>query len=420
MKSLPWLASCAIAGSALTSAAWALPPAPSAPASELAASASPIGLKEALEAAWQRSLQAREVQGQHDRAQADRIAASSLWAATPALELSHRDDRWQSARGGRETELGLVWPLWWPGQRAASGAVADTELALAALAHDAQRWRLGGELREAAWALAALQAEQGQAQALLDSLRALSEDVERRVQAGDLARADALAANAEVLAASAQQLEVRQRLLAARSHWRLLTGLDALALLQTEAEAVDDAARLAAHPALRLAEQELERARQRVALVRASQRDAPELTLRYRQELPGRAEPTHNSVGIGLRLPFGGAQLQQPALTAALSELDLAHIGLQRLREQQAAEARAARAALHASAEQWSAERTRAALLRERAALIAKSFRAGETALPELLRSLGAAAQAEAAVVRQQAALGLARARLNHSLGLLP
>jgi hypothetical protein len=40
--------------------------------------------------------------------------------------------------------------------------------------------------------------------------------------------------------------------------------------------------------------------------------------------------------------------------------------------------------------------------------------------LPEFLRALSASAQAEAALARQQAALGLARARVNQSLGLLP
>ena len=52
--------------------------------------------------------------------------------------------------------------------------------------------------------------------------------------------------------------------------------------------------------------------------------------------------------------------------------------------------------------------------------MIDKSFRAGESALPDLLRALAAAAQADGAVARQTAALGLARARLQQTLGLLP
>jgi cobalt-zinc-cadmium efflux system outer membrane protein len=52
--------------------------------------------------------------------------------------------------------------------------------------------------------------------------------------------------------------------------------------------------------------------------------------------------------------------------------------------------------------------------------LIDKSFRAGETPLPDLLRALAIASQADSAVARLTAALGLARARLEQSLGELP
>ena len=80
----------------------------------------------------------------------------------------------------------------------------------------------------------------------------------------------------------------------------------------------------------------------------------------------------------------------------------------------------AARASLQSAQTQHDAETARARLLRERAALIDTSFRAGETPLPDLLRALAAAAQADSAVARQTAALGLARARLHQALGLLP
>jgi outer membrane protein TolC len=70
--------------------------------------------------------------------------------------------------------------------------------------------------------------------------------------------------------------------------------------------------------------------------------------------------------------------------------------------------------------DQARTEGTRAELLRERAALIERSFRAGESALPELLRASTASAQADVAFAGQRAALGLARARLNQVNGLMP
>ena len=79
-----------------------------------------------------------------------------------------------------------------------------------------------------------------------------------------------------------------------------------------------------------------------------------------------------------------------------------------------------ARAGLQSAHRQVEIARTRAVLLRERAQLIDASFKAGESPLPELLRAVNAAGQADAALARQQAALGMAHAQLQQTLGLLP
>jgi outer membrane protein TolC len=376
-----------------------------------------VTLRAALDSAWQRAVAARETEGQRRRAEADRTVASSLWAAPPSLALSHRDDRLQSNAGRRETEIGVAVPLWLPGQRTARAGTAEAAAAQALAAEQVARLRLVGDLREAAWLLAALQVELVQADAQAQSLKQLADDVERRVRAGDLARADALAAQAEHLAAAAQQADVQQRLQAARSRWALLTGLtaapDLTADIATEAPAT-------AHPELQFASQSTELARQRVELMRRSRRDAPELTVGVRQDAPGRAESSQGSLVVGLRLPFGTDDRNRPLEAAAITELDVAQTHEQRLRERLDSDIAAARDAQRSAQAQLDAETTRARLLRERATLIDKSFRAGETPLPDLLRALAAAAQADSAAARQTAALGLTRARLQQALGLLP
>jgi cobalt-zinc-cadmium efflux system outer membrane protein len=424
VKPLLWLSACAIAGSLAGGPIWAQPAAsPEGPQAALPSAAGPatgsVSLPAALDAAWQRAVAARESEGQRRRAEADRATAGSFWAAPPSLELSHRNDRLQSNAGRRETEIGVAVPLWLPGQRAARAGAADAAAAKALAAEQVARLRLAGELREAAWQIAAAQAELAQADTQAQGLKQLADDVERRVRAGDLARADALAAQAEHLAATSLQSEVRQRLQAARTRWTLLTGLAAAPDLTA---AANDATPTSAvpHPELQLANQSTEVARQRVELMRRSRRDAPELTVGVRQDVPGRAEASQGSLVVGLRLPFGTDDRNRPLEAAALSELDVAQTHEQRLRERVDSDTAAARDALRAAQAQLDAETTRARLLRERAALIDKSFRAGETPLPDLLRALAAAAQADSAAARQTAAMGLARARLQQTLGLLP
>jgi outer membrane protein, heavy metal efflux system len=384
------------------------------------AAADAVSLREALDAAWPRAVSAREAEAQRRRADAERSTAASPWAAPPTLELSHRDDRLHRRSGGRETELGIAVPLWLPGQKAARAGVGSAAVAQAQAAEQVARLRLAGTLREAAWQVHGLQAELVQADGHASALGQLADDVARRVRAGDLARADSLAAQAEHLAASAAVAEARQRLRDAQAGWTLLTGLSRPPGL-AQAEPPDAAApAAAAHPEWLLASQSTELARQRLTLLRHAQRDAPELLLGLRQALPGRGEPSQGSLVVGLRLPLGTDDRNRPLEAAALAELDIAQTHAQRLRERLDSDIAAAREAQHSVRARLDAEVARARLLRERAALIDKSFRAGETPLPDLLRARAAAAEADSAVARQTAALGLARARLQQAFGTLP
>lgn len=425
MKPLPWLAACVIAGSLAGGPARAQPAASLQP--PRAATGYPAGepagtvsLRVALDAAWMRAVAARESDGQRRRADAERTATANFWTAPPAIEISQRSDRLQRDAGKRETEIDVTVPLWLPGQRAARSGTAEAAIAQALAAEQVARWRLAGELRETAWQMAALQAEAAEADTQANSLKELADDVERRVRAGEMARADALAARAEQLAAVALQSGARQRLQAARGRWTWLTGL-AAAPEVTAAAAADEAPAMAApHPELLLASQTAELARKRVELMRLSRRDAPRLTLGARQDTPGRAEASQGSLVVGLRLPFGTDDRNRPLEAAALAELDVAQTHELRLRERLDGDIASARDAQDSAQAQLEAETARAALLRERATLIDKSFRAGESPLPDLLRALGAASQADSAVARQTAARGLARAHLQQALGLLP
>lgn len=377
-----------------------------------------ISLKAAIESAWQRSVQAREAAARQRQAGADRSAADSLWARSPALEIGHRADGPREPRGGRESELGLSWPLWLPGQQTARQALAQVQEQLAQDSASVLKLRLAGEVREQAWGLHLLQAELQQAEAQVGTLRQLVADVERRVQAGDLARADAMAARAESLAATALHSEAGQRLAEARARWQLLTG-QMLAPELGVPTAPGQASLDESHPELVQARRQLEWRRSQLELLRHSRREAPELALSYRQE-QGAAGSIQDSVGVKLRLPLSTQDRNLPLEAAALGELEVAETNAQRLHEQLAGALVTTHLALRNAQERLAAERERAHLLQERAQLLHKAFQAGELPLPELLRALSAASQAQAAQARQQAALGLAQARYQQALGWLP
>lgn len=420
MKPVPWFVACTIAGGTLMGGA--LPAIAQALSPPIQAGNTQITLSQAIEAAWQRAVQGREAEAQGRRAQAEQKAAASFLAAPPALELNHRNDRWQTNAGRRETEVGVALPLWLPGQRDAKAAAANAELQLADAQTQAARLRVAGQVREAAWRWSAAQAEVSAADAQVQYLQRLAEDVQRRVNAGDLARADALAARAELLEARSLSNDAKQRLQGAQAQWGNLTGLEEMPglALPSGSDALLELVASAEHPELNLAAQATERARKRVNVVSRTRRDPPELLLRYREESPGAGQGTQRSIGIGVRIPFGTDGRNAPLQAAALGELDVAEATELRLRERQVTEITLARSAVQATVRQLDDARGRAQLLRERVQLIDKSFQAGESPLPELLRAANAAAQADAALARQQAALGLAHAHLQQSLGLLP
>lgn len=387
----------------------------------LSAQAEPVSLAGAVEAAWQRTQAGAASQAQQLRADAEQKAAASLLAAPPSLSLSQRSDRAQDNRGVQEREIGVALPLWLPGQRAARQAAAEAESALASSGAAVARLRLAGQLRELAWSLVGLRAELAANEAQSAYMKALSADVERRVKAGDLARSDTMAAQGESLAAEAEALAVSQRLQAERLRWTGLTGLPAdVEVAEGEPPETDAALEQDRHPVLAQLAQAAEAARRQLEVARRDRAEAPELSVGYRNERDAYGQPRQGSMTVALRIPFGTAVRNEPLRAAAQGALDQALAEQTRTRLELTAELAIARDALRSATAQAAMQRERAGLLRQRSALLDKSFRAGETALPELLLAVQAAAQADATLARHQAALGAARARLLQASGILP
>lgn len=373
---------------------------------------------QALEAAWQRSLEASESRGRYARAQADQAITQNWLAAAPAVSIGQREGRAGAPAANRETEVGLALPLWWPGQRAVGEQAAQSQSGWVQATEQAERLRLAGQLREAIGALHLAEAELHQVERQVQVLGQLTQDIDRRVRAGDLAPSDALAARSEWLSAQAQASAARQVLGIQQAHWHLFTGLPPLTLQTSVAPAL---AQLPdTHPELVLASAAVDLGQRRADLALVQRPDSPQLILGMRQEYLGLGASSQSSVVVALRVPVGGQVYQQPRIAAALGELDIAQTRAQRTRERLTAEVALAQSRLGLSQAQLQAERERAQLLVERARLIDKSFRAGETALPEMLRSLAAAASAESALARQQINHQTAIARLEQALGLLP
>jgi cobalt-zinc-cadmium efflux system outer membrane protein len=380
-----------------------------------------VSLTAAVDAAWQRAVVARTAIGEQRTAAAVAESANRWWAEPPAISISHRDDRLNDNLGKRESGVDLSLPLWLPGQRNAYGQVATAGLAKAEAAQRAARWRIAGDVRESAWRVVALQAEVAKMATTADSLKRHAEDVSRRVKAGDLPRTDLLAAQAEQLAARNRLGNAELQLREARQQWHTLTGLANLPQVAELTETLPADMKVSAdHPALQEAASEVESALRQFNLARKSHREAPELNVGWRHDVGGRGTSDENSIVVGVRLPFGTDARNKTMLARAEAALDIARVTEQRQREQLDTQAATAREALTLAELHAETTKEQARLLRQRSDLLERAFVAGELALPECLRALAAAGEADAIAARQQALLGLARARLLQSLGLQP
>lgn len=385
-----------------------------------------LSLSAALELAWIRAQASAESQGARRQADAEQRLAGTWMAAPPTVEVLQREGRGHAAQGVRESEVGVSVPLWRPGQRGQNMVTAQAQADWAAASERAARFRLAMELLELDARLKLSTADVRQARAQAELLDAVRIDVERRVKAGDLAPADAMAARAEWLVAVAVERDAVQAESRQRSAWTLMTGsrellsspLNGATAGPLSARDVEDV--IERHPDVQLADLAWVRARERVAQLQSQRAAAPELGIGLRQDRPGVGQAHQNSMAVSLRLPFGSEAHSGPRLAAALAEVDVAVIGQQRVRRQLAVDLALAQEEVAASSASVNSEGERAVLLRERARLLKKSFDAGETALPELLRTLAAASQAEASALRHQAVHAQAQARLQHALGQLP
>jgi outer membrane protein, heavy metal efflux system len=377
----------------------------------------------AFAAAWARQPVAQALGERQRAAQARQEAASALTAEPPSLELGGRSDRFNRDRGAEEYEVGLVLPLWLPGERRGSQALASAESAALTARTAALRLQLAGTLRQAWWDWQLADNERQLADERLVAVNRLRDDVARRLAAGDLARADQHQAEGELAAATAAQAEAGAQFAAAGYRLQALTGqIPSAPMVKAEAEvaAADEVALLAAHPQLLALAGRGDVSRQELALARSRSRANPEITIATRRERGLAGEAMEQTWALALRIPFSSGARQQARLAEANAELIESHLSAEREGERLVQEVAAARSRLGAARVLLSAAEERARLAGESREFFAKSFRLGESDLPTRLRIEQEAFTAASQAARARINLAASLSAYRQALGLLP
>jgi cobalt-zinc-cadmium efflux system outer membrane protein len=383
-----------------------------------------FGLRQAFDAAWARQPEALALPARRDAVRAQQRAAQS-WTPEPlALEAFSKTDRLTDNQGTYELEVGVVVPMWLPGERSGSAALAAAEGAAAESRASATQLRVAATVRDAWWRWQRARIEVEIARDQLDSTRRIAADVARRTKAGDLARADQHQADGAVAGAESRLAQAEAGLAASQQHLRALAGQDPRAVAATGAAPEPDPgvalADVEVHAALLELQDRVEVAERTAALASAQSRGHPEILLGTTRERSTFGESPQQTLTVGVRIPFGGGARHEARIANARAEATEFQAQLALERERLTADREAARIRVQACRVQLAAAERRLQLARESRGFFDKSFRLGETDLPTRLRIEAEAAEAERQAASTRIELAAAISALRQALGLLP
>ena len=385
----------------------------------------PPTLRQALDAAWEISSQSRSLDNRRSELAAKEKAAGSWIFGEPVAALAQRTDRLNKNDGFRELEAEIELPLWNRGVRAATQA----DVAAQRLGFDGQfalsKLKLAGELRALAVSAAKAQVELDLNKRKLLEANALTQDLMRRVKAGENARVEALQTQVLVQQAQAAMAQAEGQLARLQSHWRSLTGLATVAPLEEKLAPIATNEFISApvsadHPALRQSQAQLSGAQAKLALVNADKRDPMSVGVGIARERGSFAASNETTLRIALRIPLGGDNRNAPRQAAARAELDASQADLDALQRQLLAEVAAANAELLAARNAQIAASERVRLSTEVQTLITKSWRLGDSDLPTRLRADNEQFEASLSLARADIDVQRAIANLNQAHGVFP
>ncbi|HTJ97667.1 MAG TPA: TolC family protein [Rhodocyclaceae bacterium] len=381
-----------------------------------------LSLKQAFDAAWARQPEARAAETRRNAADARRDAAGNWLAAQPTLGLSDKSDRFKNNDGRREYVVGVDLPLWLPGERSNTQALAEAEGEAINSRLLAAQLRVAARVREAYWNAARARVEQEVVQARLKLAERLAGDVARRVKSGDLSRADQHQADGAAASAAAALAETQSSVAQTTQVLRALLGGAPHSVPEQPASETIPSVTVASakHPALREVEDRAELARRNKALASVQNRANPLLTVATTRDRDSSVDAYGQTVTVALRIPFGADNRQRARIVNAEADAIEAETQLELDREALLGSIDAARAYVDASRTQLAAAERRAVLARETRGFFDKSFRLGESDLPTRLRIELEAYEAERQLAQTRIVLAQAISQLRQALGLLP
>jgi outer membrane protein TolC len=377
-----------------------------------------LQLSEVLEKAYARTPMQASLQSRDVMVSAKNRVANAMLPSAPAVGVIHQNDAIGSGRGERDWQAELELPVWQPKQRDNRLKVAEAIQSSTSASRQSLKLQVAGQLREALWNIAANDNNLSLAVNKLQVAKKLQSDVEKRYRAGELARTDAMLAEQEVLRVEKEKVRAEAEVMHARHRYYLLTGLRELpANYEERQSSLEDYSQspiwLETQSKLGLAETERD-------LAQVESHENMRVLLNVRNSKGAFDTTDNNSVGVHVRVPFGGEASAAPIRAAAemvvgnaLTEREAVRFELEAAMHEAEHNLSVSRAELSIATKQYE-------IAKESLTLAQKAFQLGETDLVSLLRVQAQTFEAQRAFTTRQIQVQWDIARYNQTVGVLP
>jgi outer membrane protein, heavy metal efflux system len=390
----------------------------------------PFTISVAYEAAWARQPEAQSSSVRKQAIAAQRNATNSWAPEPPAIEVSTATDRFGGNAGGREYGVAVSVPLWLAGERNGAKALLDAQTRGLDANLTAVKLKTAASVREAFWTWQRGQVELDLAKARLKSAQAIAADVNKRLKAGELARADQHQADGNVAAADGAIAESEQAVTIALLHLKALIGfspsvessidIDQLNESLPATSAHGDSSIDPLHPELNAFNAQAEIAKQAAQLAAIQNRVNSEVTVGLNRERGAFGDSYQSKLSIGIRLSLGLDSRSTAKVATANAEALEIYVQTQLAKERLITDMEAAQLKVLVAQRVLESFTKRARLANETRGFFDKSFRLGETDLPTRLRVELEVTEADRQVARARIDYAASVSALRQALGLLP
>ncbi len=357
-----------------------------------------------------------ELVARDTEAQAFSERGAKWLSGSPSFYAGYMSDKALDDNNMVEYDLGIELPMWRWNERAAAKELGTAVGMESSAAAAALRHRVTGLLRSALWDIERAVVQVSVSEKGVAVARELLRVVTRRHEAGDLPLTDTLLAQSALLEREVALIKSKAMLTDAARAYRSLTGLDERPATMSEVpnlrEGLDDT-----HPWLVMADAELARAQAELDLVTDSTKGSPVLALGSRRERGAFSDYYVDSIGLQVKVPFGGQAHRSTQTAVNLRSVSAAKADRAQLMRQLDLDLHEAHHTLVVVDASLVLARQQSELAARATTMSQRAFEQGEMTLFELLLQQERGQNAEMETARLEVERQHAIAEINQALG---